>query len=72
MEGTMSGLPVLAYLLIVTAVYTGSFTSGVKSKVTFEVEAHSALQCQQLERDMIDNLDWLGATDIRAEGCPER
>ena len=62
----------LSFILIVTAVYTGSLTDGAESIVTVETRAHTEAVCRARERSIVRSLAWLGATDIRAEGCPER
>jgi hypothetical protein len=65
-------LALLAYILIITAVYTGSLTDGAESIVTVETRANTEAVCRARERSIVRSLTWLGATDIRAEGCPER
>jgi hypothetical protein len=65
-------MTILAYLLIITAVYTGSLTDGVAAKLTVETRAHSVVACEAQERSIVKRLRWLGASNIRATGCPKR
>lgn len=65
-------MTILAYLLIVTAIYAGTLTDGAAAKLTVETRAHSVVACQAQEQSIVKRLRWLGATNIRARGCPKR
>lgn len=61
-----------AYLLLVTAVYTGTMGMGSVVDVRFQSDTETRAVCFELEKSIVRTLTKHGASDIRTAGCPEK